>query len=103
MPVNWHSRKDFRLQPPRSKRGALYIELRERLKRRRKRKAEAISLRVGTEAPHGFLHAAVIREVRLAPACRSGEPDDFVFRLRRCRDERHCGARFTRADAGTGD
>ena len=25
----WHSREDFRLQPPRSKRGALYIELRE--------------------------------------------------------------------------
>ena len=25
----WHSRQDFRLQPPRSKRGALYIELRE--------------------------------------------------------------------------
>ncbi len=27
--VEWHSRKDFRLQPPRSKRSALYIELRE--------------------------------------------------------------------------
>ena len=27
--LRWHSRKDFRLQPPRSKRGALYIELRE--------------------------------------------------------------------------
>lgn len=25
----WHSRQDFRLQPPRSKRGALYIELQE--------------------------------------------------------------------------
>ncbi len=25
----WHSRQDSRLQPPRSKRGALYIELRE--------------------------------------------------------------------------
>lgn len=25
----WHSRQEFRLQPPRSKRGALYVELRE--------------------------------------------------------------------------
>ena len=29
MPVNWYSRQDSRLQPPRSKRGALYIELQE--------------------------------------------------------------------------
>jgi hypothetical protein len=27
---SWHSRQESRLQPPRSKRGALYIELRER-------------------------------------------------------------------------
>ena len=27
--MKWHSRQEFRLQPPRSKRGALYIELRE--------------------------------------------------------------------------
>src|SRR5438876_8698920 len=49
MPVNWHSRQDSRLQPPRSKRGALYIELRERLKRRRKRKAEALFAALGTQ------------------------------------------------------
>lgn len=30
--LKWHSRKEFRLQPPRSKRGALYIELREPMK-----------------------------------------------------------------------
>jgi hypothetical protein len=29
---NWHSRQEFRLQPPRSKRGALIVELQERLK-----------------------------------------------------------------------
>ena len=27
--LKWHSRQEFRLQPPRSKRGALYVELRE--------------------------------------------------------------------------
>ena len=28
----WSSRQEFRLQPPRSKRGALYVELQERVK-----------------------------------------------------------------------
>ena len=34
MPVNWHSRQESHLQPPRSKRGALVIEPREQKRQR---------------------------------------------------------------------
>jgi hypothetical protein len=43
------------------------------------------------------MHAAV------TTARRSGERDDFVFRLRCRRDERHSRTRFTGADARTRD
>jgi hypothetical protein len=44
--IKWRSRQEFRLQPPRSKRGTLYIELRERLEIRADSAAKIIRLPV---------------------------------------------------------
>ena len=42
--LNWHSRQESHLQPPRSKRGALIIELREQIGRSRWYRAIRASL-----------------------------------------------------------
>jgi hypothetical protein len=69
---SWCSRQEFRLQPPRSKRGALYIELREH----RREKAEA-----GGHAPHPAVAGRSVFETVPARLSGSASYNEWSLRL----------------------
>ena len=72
--ANWHSRQEFRLQPPRSKRGALYIELREResFPRRKNERADGQLATIARQASQLFFSLASSSMRGCSHCCSSG-------------------------------
>jgi hypothetical protein len=71
MPVNWYSRQESHLQPPRSKRSALVLELREQKGRRKI--AEGRRSRIAAATPEhlmGFFNPLSSFEIEMEPTER---------------------------------